>query len=60
VNAAIGRAAGELLGATRTSDAIDATIVLLAQSGDSIFTSDPGDIARLSTATGRTIGIIAC
>lgn len=45
----LGRAAGALLGATGTSDVIDAAVVLLANDGDDIVTSDPGDLARLAS-----------
>jgi len=54
----LGRAAGELLAATRTRDVIDAALVLLASDGDQIVTSDVTDIARLATASGRRIGVI--
>lgn len=42
------RAAGQLCGATGTTDVIDATVVLCAQArGRRIATSDPDDILRL-------------
>ena len=42
------RAAGQLCGATRTSDVIDAAVVLGARArGDRIFTSDSDDLRRL-------------
>ena len=44
----LGRAAGALLGAAGTSDVIDAAVVLLANDGDDIITSDTADIARLA------------
>src|SRR5499425_453772 len=43
-----GREAGVLQATAGTSDAIDATVVLLASAGDRILTSDPDDIARLA------------
>ena len=43
-----GREAGALLGAAGTTDPIDATVVLLAEPGDRILTSDPGDLTRLA------------
>jgi hypothetical protein len=55
-----GRAAGILQAAAGTSDAIDATVVLLASAGDRILTSDPGDIARLAAAAGNRAVVIAC
>ncbi len=45
----LGRAAGALLGAAGTSDVIDAAVVLLANDGDDIITSDADDIARLAS-----------
>ena len=45
-----GRAAGVLLAAAGTADAIDATVVLLAAPGDRIVTSDPDDLTRLAAA----------
>jgi hypothetical protein len=46
----LGRAAGELLALSRgeLSDAIDAALVVLAQDGDLVLTSDPEDIVRLA------------
>lgn len=46
----LGRAAGALLGAAGTADVIDAAIVLLANDGDDIITSDADDMARLASA----------
>lgn len=44
----LGRACGELCGATETADVIDASVVILArQCGDPIVTSDPRDLRRL-------------
>jgi hypothetical protein len=39
--------AGELPGATRLKDAIDATVALLAGPGDRVLTSDPADLRAL-------------
>jgi hypothetical protein len=55
-----GRAAGELQAAAGTSDAVDATVALLAARGDRILTSDPGDIARLAAAAGNGAVIVPC
>ena len=42
------RAAGQLCGATRTADVIDASVVLSARQRKlSVITSDPGDLRRL-------------
>jgi hypothetical protein len=42
-----GRQAGVLLGVTGTGDPVDAAIVLLANPGDRIVTSDPYDLTPL-------------
>lgn len=55
-----GRAAGVLVGRAGTADPIDALLVLLAQPGDRILTSDPDDIARLRDAARRAVAIVAC
>jgi hypothetical protein len=44
----LGRRAGVLLKRSGTSDVIDAALVLLAEDGDEIITSDPGDLRALS------------
>ena len=54
----LGRAAGELLARTRRSDVIDAALVLLAEDGDQIVTSDPDDIEPLALAARRHIDMI--
>jgi hypothetical protein len=56
----VGRAAGVLLGATDTSDPIDATVVLLAAPGDRILTSDPADLTRLAAAASSRAVIVPC
>jgi len=53
-----GREAVALLGAAGASDPIDATVVLLAASGDRILTSDTGDIARIAAAAGSRAVVI--
>ena len=58
LDAARGRAAGELLARCRRSDVIDAVLVLLADDGDRIATSDPDDIAPLAVAAGRHVDLI--
>ncbi|MBI4955571.1 MAG: PIN domain-containing protein [Myxococcales bacterium] len=43
------RAAGQLCGATRTSDVVDASVVLCARTrGHVVLTSDPDDLRRLA------------
>lgn len=44
------RAIGPLLARTGTRDVIDAAVAVLASDGDVIYTSDPGDLARLTEA----------
>jgi predicted nucleic acid-binding protein len=55
----LGRRAGTLLARARRSDVVDAAIVLLAADGDSILTSDPGDLEPLAFAAGLHVEIIA-
>jgi hypothetical protein len=57
---AAGRAAGQLLARSGQSDVIDAALVLLADDGDQIVTSDPDDIEPLAAAAGRHVEIIRC
>jgi hypothetical protein len=54
----LGRRAGVLLGAAGQADVIDAAVVLLAQDGDDIYTSDPGDLRALAIAAGRHVELI--
>jgi DNA-binding transcriptional MocR family regulator len=60
VHLADGLRAGELLGTAGTSDAIDATVVLLAAPGDRILTGDPGDLTRLASAAASQVVIVPC
>ena len=55
-----GYRAGELMGATRTKDVVDATVALLAKSGDRVYTSDLGDLHRLCAATGFKAVVVGC
>jgi hypothetical protein len=54
----LGRWAGMLLAQTGGSDAIDASVICLAQDGDDILTSDPGDLLDLARAAGAHIELI--
>ncbi len=45
----LGRRAGTLLAKAGASDVIDAALVLLAETGDEIITSDPGDLTLLAS-----------
>jgi hypothetical protein len=55
-----GHEAGALLGQAGTADPIDATVVLLANPGDRILTSDPDDLTRLAEAARCGALVVAC
>jgi hypothetical protein len=55
---ALGRASGELLRVTGSSDVIDAAVALLAADGDEIVTLDREDFEDLVAATGRHVELI--
>jgi hypothetical protein len=55
---ALGRAAGELLGATGLSDVVDAAVVLLSTDGDEIVTLDRDDFEHLVVASGRHVELV--
>jgi hypothetical protein len=55
---ALGRAAGELLARAGRSDVVDAALVLLADDGDQIVTSDPHDIEPLALAARRHVDLL--
>lgn len=59
LDAALGRAAGELLAAARRRDVINAALVLLANDGDEIVTSDPDDLEPLARVSGRHVEIVS-
>jgi hypothetical protein len=42
------------------TDVIDAHLALLAHDGDAVVTSDPGALAVLLRATGRSAGTVRC
>jgi predicted nucleic acid-binding protein len=56
----LGRRCGELLGKARTSDPIDAAVVLIATDGEPVVTSDPDDILHLARFARRRILAIRC
>ncbi len=56
----VAEAARVLLGRAGTSDAIAATVVLAAEDGDRIVTSDPVDIGRLAVSANRRVAVVAC
>ena len=55
---AAARRAGELLAATRTTDVVDALVVVLARAGDSVITSDPDDLRALAAAARIRVNVI--
>jgi hypothetical protein len=55
----LGRRAGQLLARTGTSDAIDASVICLAQDGDDVLTSDPADLQALARAAGVHVDLIS-
>jgi hypothetical protein len=54
----LGRATGELLSRSRQSDVIDAALVLLAEDGDVIATSDVHDLEPLARAADRHVELV--
>jgi hypothetical protein len=54
----LGRAAGSLLARDGSIDVIDAALVLLADDGDDIATSDPEDIEPLAARLGRHVELL--
>lgn len=54
----LGRQTGALLAQAGSSDVIDAALVLLANDGDEVITSDPEDIAALADAAGLQIDVV--
>ena len=60
VDEQMGRAAGVLIARAGTSDPIDATVVLVADNGDRILTSDPDDIGHLVATAGARVAVITC
>jgi hypothetical protein len=60
VDRALGQGAGVLLGRAGKGDAVDATVVAVANAGDRIATSDPEDIRALVLASGHAILVLRC
>jgi hypothetical protein len=58
LDVSLGRAAGDLLARAGARDVIDAALVLLANDGDDIATSDPDDIEPLAALTGRHVELL--
>jgi hypothetical protein len=55
---ALGRAAGELLARSASHDVIDAALVLLAEDGDQIVSSDRDDLEPLAAAASRDVELV--
>lgn len=60
VDEQMGRDAGSLLARAGMDDPVDATVVMVARSGDRILTSDPGDIAVLASRSGKRVAVVPC
>ena len=60
VDEQLGKTAGMLLGITGSTDAVDATLVAVAATGDRIVTSDVRDIKALVSASGRSVQTVPC
>ena len=58
LDASLGRRAGLLLGKSRRNDVIDAALVLLANDGDFVLTSDPDDLEPLAESAELHIDIV--
>jgi hypothetical protein len=58
IDDALGRMAGVLLAKAKTADVIDAALVLLAEDGDDVVTSDVDDIDWLVSVADREIDVI--
>lgn len=54
----LGRRAGALLGRARSSDVVDAAVVLLAHEDDLVLTSDPDDLLPLAVAAGIDVELV--
>ena len=54
----LGREAGNLLARADAADVIDAALVVLAEDGDDIVTSDPQDIEPLAACLGRHVELL--
>lgn len=58
VDGVLGRRAGMLLKAARTSDVVDAALVAIAENGDEILTSDIEEIEALAAAAGIELELV--
>lgn len=55
----LGRQAGSLLARAEMSDVIDAALVMLAEDGDLVLTSDLADLASLSATRGVHVEVVS-
>ena len=60
VDERLARAAGALLGQAGVADPIDATVVLVAASGDHLLTSDPEELRRLAETADVRVAVVRC
>lgn len=60
VDQRLGQDAGILSRRARSGDAVDATVVAIANAGDRILTSDPKDVRALVAASRRPILVVPC
>lgn len=58
VDEELGRKAGVLLGRAGAGDAVDATVIATCETGDSVLTSDPGDLERLAAASAQSVLVV--
>jgi hypothetical protein len=56
---AVARHCGRLLARAGTVDVVDAALALLVETGDTVVTSDPGDITRLLDVQGSRARVLA-
>lgn len=56
---AAARRAGEILARAGSDDVVDALLVGLARDGDTVVTSDPGDIRRLLARTSVRAAVVS-
>lgn len=55
----LGRIAGVMLGRSGSTDVVDAAVVALCRDGDTVLTSDPGDLVALARAAGVHVDIVS-
>jgi hypothetical protein len=58
LNEDLGKRSGELLARTKKNDVLDAALVLIAEDGDVIATSDPKDLHPLARAAGLVVDLV--